>query len=1213
VATCASAQEFRATITGLVTDPSGAAIPGATVRATNIANNATKEVQTTAAGVYTIPYLDPGVYTIEVTMTGFQTLKREQIVLRVADRVNLPLQLTVGNVATEITVVGQQEVLETADANRGLNFDPIKTQQYPLNGRQTYMLLMLTPGVNFTQEAFGPNDYTGTRAWDNSGAYRFGAARSGGTRFLLNGGDITYSTGNWSFAPNIEAVQEFKVMTNTYDATYGIFTGGIVNTTTKSGTNNWHGDVFEFWRNSIFDANYFQNKANPDKNGKPAPYGLHNQHQFGGVLGGPLRKDKDFAFFSYEGWQEVIPFPALSTVPPALLRDGQHFTDYGIKIFDPMTMRFCEAKAGDVCSGAAVNNSTRTYINDVFANNAIPANRISPIGQKILALWPVPNTVGDTPSIGTPQAYGLGNNFAAQNNPSRYYYEQPMVRWDHVFSEKDKLYAFFSYQTGREFNSSTGFPANVDGGCCPGTMRADHNAILDWTHVMSPTAVLDVNLSWGRFIETMPGYRDMSLKYTDVGIKTLPIAPTNALYQVIPYINMTGNTGLFSGSGSTYYRSPVTDYFNLTPSFTMSRGKHTLKFGFQGRYLKLGNYNTGASSGTFSFNSGTTQHYNGSALDPYDGSGIASLLLGIPSSGSMPYPDSYYYTRFYHSVYVQDDWKVTPKLSLNLGLRYDIEVGNKERYGRGTNRWDSTYKDPNTDKILAAWAANKATYDASATGLKDPFKYPAVPTQCCYGRYIYVKPGERAGDTDYTDFGPRIGAAYRLFSKTVIRTGIGIYYENAAQSLGSTSMFSQSTSYNATGDDGIHPRAGLTGPYSLENPYPFGLKVPPQRAWTGIGGSVSFLNAPYHIPRSWQYSFTIQQELPHSVSAEIGYNGNRTDHLAFSYNYNNYGFANRLTALSAPSGAYSYTGRTLANPFYGILDPLVGYGTSATISAGTLITPNPAYGSISESSIQAAHYRGDALTVKIEQRAMASESKGTLTWVLSYAFSKAFTDSGRLFGDYDLTLPLIHSADSSLKPHNIAFSGVYDLPFGKGKKWANTNKYARTVIGDWRFDWSGVYVPGNGIGYFSSYFNFCGQWKATKQDENHWYNNRGTVAVPGDPLRDGKSCYGSFPTGYLNGYVYTPAPGWGVIPNYTSFMTSVRAPQAPQINIAFEKTFSITERYKMSIRGESFNLTNSPIRNSVLSSTYTNANFGVLAKSQRNWPRVCQISGKFYF
>jgi len=1239
VCSCALvAQEFRATVTGLVTDPSGAAVPGATVRATNIANNSTKEVQTTAAGVYAIPYLDPGVYTIEVTMTGFQTLKREQIVLRVADRVNLPLQLTVGNVATEITVVGQQEVLETSDANRGLVFDPIRVQQYPLNGRQTYILLNLTPGVYFASESWGASGSSGSRGWDTSNNYRFGAARNAGNVFLLNGASISDSGGGWQIAPNVEAVQEFKVMTNTYDATYGLFRGGVVNTTTKSGTNNWHGDVFEYWRNTVLgDANYFQNKAMPNADGTPKKLGLHNQHQFGGILGGPVRKDKDFVFGSYEGWQEVVPFSTAATTPPMDLRDGQHFTQYGVFIYDPLTKRFCNS-ATDInpLTGKAtctVNNSSRTYVSDPFANNVIPAARISPIGAKVLSYWPATNSAGDT--------NGLNNNYLAGVNPGRYYYEQPMVRWDHIFSDRDKFYAFYSWQQGYEYRSS-GFEdrkivaaGNID------NERHDQNIIVDWTRVVSPTTVLDMQLSYGRYIQLSPGYTKeaLAMKYTDVGIKTLPIAPTQAQYQVIPHISMSGASAIF-GTGSTRNWSP-TGQWNFTPSLTVSHGKHTLKFGFQYRYYISANINTGSTSGSLSFSANDTTRYGSSlsglippapGMPSYtqDGSGTASLLLGVINSGSIAYNDSTYYTRQYYSFYAQDDWKLSPKLTVNLGLRYDVQMGNKERYGRGSNSWDWTYKDPNSDAILAKWAANKATWDAANPN--DPFKYPAVPTKCCYGRYIYPKPGERIGQTDWTNLGPRVGLAYRAFSKTVIRTGIGLFFENAGQSTGTTSMFSTTTSVNTTADDGFRNRSavvGLTGPYSLENPYPLGQRTPPQRTWTGIGGSASFYNSKWHGPRSWQYSFAIQQEIPHSISIEVGYSGNYTNHLTTSYNYNQTeeGWASRVKSMWYPSGTYSYTGRTVPNPFYGILDPLVGYGTSSTISVSTLMTPNPAYGSISEGSMQVYHYRGDSLTAKVEQRAMASDKGGTLTWVLSYAFSKSFNSGGRPFGEYQVGLPSgfgtgaswyktgmgagINSAnsagmlpyewamESSMKPHNIAFSGVYDLPLGKGKKWANTNKVAKLLIGDWRFDWVANYWSGNGIGYWSN-FNYCGKWEASKQDENHWFNND-------------KTCYGPYPSGTIGGYLYEPQPGYGVIPSYSGFLTKVREPQAPTVNIAFEKTITISERYKMSIRGESFNVANSPNRNSVQSTGYTNANFGVLNKSQKNFPRFMQVAAKFYF
>ncbi len=210
-------------------------------------------------------------------------------------------------------------------------------------------------------------------------------------------------------------------------------------------------------------------------------------------------------------------------------------------------------------------------------------------------------------------------------------------------------------------------------------------------------------------------------------------------------------------------------------------------------------------------------------------------------------------------------------------------------------------------------------------------------------------------------------------------------------------------------------------------------------------------------------------------------------------------------------------------------------------------------------------------------------------------------------------LPYRWNQDSDMKLHNVAFSGVYDLPLGKGKKWGNTNWFARNVLGDWRFDWIANYVSGDAIGYWGN-FNYCGTWDAAsgQKDENHWFNNRGTAVMPGDPLRDGKSCYGPYPSGTISGYLYEQNPGYGVIPQYTGFIKA-REPQSPNLNIAFEKTITISERYKLTIRGESFNVTNTPNRDSVSSTSYTNANFGVLAKSQKNFPRFCQIAAKFYF
>lgn len=367
---CALFAQDRATLTGTISDPSGAAIPGATVKATNTATNNAGETKTTTDGIYTIPYLNPGVYNIEVAASGFQTLKRDALVLAVGQRLVLNLTMSVGQSTSEITVTGQQESIDTGDASRGLLFDPIKTQEYPLNGRQSYMLMSLTPGVIFGQQQFGASGFSGTRGWDVNNAYKFNGARQGNGNnvFMLNGTPISDNGSQWDFAPSVDAIQEFSAMTTVYDAQYGHEAGGVVNTTIRSGTNSWHGDVYDYFRNRLLDANFFQsNIAGLNK-------GRHNQNQFGGVFGGPIRKDKDFLFASFEGWQEVVPFPGSGTTDvPLDLRNGQNFDKYHMTIYDPLMTHACGAPT-EPCTGS--NGSA--YWRNPFPGDVIPQNRVSP-------------------------------------------------------------------------------------------------------------------------------------------------------------------------------------------------------------------------------------------------------------------------------------------------------------------------------------------------------------------------------------------------------------------------------------------------------------------------------------------------------------------------------------------------------------------------------------------------------------------------------------------------------------------------------------------------------------------------------------------------------------------------------------------------------------------------------------------------------------------
>src|SRR5579872_390872 len=634
-------QDYRATITGQVTDGSKAAIPNATVRAIQLDTNETTEATTNTEGYYTLAFLNPNKYLVEVTAPGFKTFRREGIVLMVADKIDLPFVLEVGQANSEITVTARSQGTNNGDASGGVSFDTEETSEYPLNGRQSYMLMELATGVLFTQEQFGAAGYSGTRGWDVSGAYVINGGVQGTNMFPLNGAPVSL-TGSWQIAPNMEAIQEFKVMTNTYDAQYGRTGGGTVNTTIKSGANRVHGSAFDYLRNSLLDANTTQN------NQVGAPRGKHITNQFGGTAGGPIRKDKDFYFVSFEGFRERVPFPLVTDTPPAAVRDGQNFTQYGINIYDPLTERKCVAGTdtpkGTSCFG--------TYIRDPFPGNAIPASRISPIGKKILDLYPLPN------------APGIQQNFFATGNDGQYAYNQPMGRLDHVASDKDRVYAMFTFQHGHEFRNQNGFPAPAMQGNIY-TQRTQQTYIADWTHILSPATVMDVRLSFGRFTSYFPDGPPASQNITAsaLGI-TMPRPPTSPNDDA-PQITLSSYSNIIGNS----YTWSTNNQWDFAPSITHTSGKHTRRYGLEYVYAGVGTGDIGNANGLFGFTNGWTQQYADRNRNSSDGSGIASLLLGLPNSGDIDYDDTFYRTWPYIAGYVQDDWKLRSNLTLNLGLR----------------------------------------------------------------------------------------------------------------------------------------------------------------------------------------------------------------------------------------------------------------------------------------------------------------------------------------------------------------------------------------------------------------------------------------------------------------------------------------------------------------------------------------------------------------
>jgi len=1214
----------RATVTGTVTDPSGAAIPNANVKAVNIATNTTSEAKTTTDGVYTIPYLIPGVYNLEVTAAGFQGLKRDSITLEVSQKLNLPLQMTVGQASTEITVTGQQEVIDTGDASRGLVFDPVKTQEYPLNGRQAYMLLSLTPGVIFTQEQFGASGFSGTRGWDVNSSYKFNGARAGNgnNAFMLNGNIISDNGSQWDFAPSIDAIQEFTAITTAYDASYGHEAGGVVNFIIKGGTNNWHGSAFDYLRNRIFDANNFAN------NFAGLPKGRHNVNQFGGTFGGPIRKDKDFLFASFEGWQEVVPFPGSGvTAVPLSLRDGQHFADYNMQVYDPLTTHNCGAPT-EPCTGS----TGATYWRNPFPNDVIPASRISPIATKILSYLPAPNTVGQGNG-------GIANNFINPTNEGRYWYNSPIIRWDHNFSDRDKFFMMFSENHGFEYRSSTTFPPPVATGNTYNN-RTFTGINLDETHVISSTAVLDLRAGFFRFVQFTPGYTTDALAITpqSIGMADMIHAPTVST-AAIPNININGFTGPLFGSGSFSW-SPYNSW-QFTPSLTLTKGTHTLRFGVEYHYEAKGNVAPGNAYGTLTFgqnvatqtagtNFGTGHTFN--STDTY--MGIASLLLGTPTSGSIDNNATYYLTRPYYGVYVQDDWKVSSRLTLNIGLRYDVQLPYLERYNRQASQFNINQVNPLSNQILAAWNADAAAYNAT----NPKYPYPAPPS-AIYGVWEFAGVNGYPRRTKYTDWttgAPRIGFAYRVGDKNVIRGGFGVFYQSDTSNNNSQTGFNLTTNYNSTFDNGLTPSAcnnpsgsnfcssGVpTGPYSLVNPFPLGLGAaagPSAGALANVGQSSTSTTLHYKIPRTYQYSLGIQRQLPKNMVLDVSFAGNYNLYTDYGVDLGHIqdaaGLANQQLAINDPT----FFSRSVPNPFVGILPATVGNGVNTTISASSLLNNYPMWNGYTNSDIAGEVFRSDAGQMRFEKRSFSEA--GVFTWVFSWTFSKEYallcclgnswqTATGATFqlapggtGGTLVTYPLQspkdnlqYQMDSNNKTQEFAFSGVWDLPIGKGRKFGNSVQgVADKLISGWRMDYIFSYISGFPIGLPGG-INYCGDYthyvdpvtgKRTGQTDQHWFNNN-------------PACYASYPSN---------ATDQQLPPRFSG---NVENPAAPQLNFALEKNTTFGERYKVAFRAEAFNITNTAIRPGPGSTTFTSPTFGIIPNNQQNFQRLVQLALRFFF
>ncbi len=1176
------AQEFRATLTGSVTDPSGAIVSGASVLAVNNATQQSYTTKTTDKGVYFIPYILPGTYTVSVSLQGFKTAEQQSVVLQASQSLALNFALQLGTETEKVEVTGEAPLIEAANGSGGTVLTLEALENLPLNGRQVYTLVGTTPGSQFLQTQFGAQGYSGTRGWDVSNNYTLGGGVQGYQQFTLDGTNVTLQNngaqGQWQIAPNLDALQEVNIMTTTYDARYGRTGGGTVNMVTKSGTNRFTGSAYDYLENGDLNANNFENNLNG--------IGRQNTHQnqFGGTIGGPIKKDKIFFFGSYEQYIEGIPFTTITSVPPAYLRPSSanggavNFTQTGYTIYDPSTT-VCTVPGGVIgnCPGNA-------YARTPFPNDTIPASRINPIGAAVLNLYPLPNTGSN----------GLQNNFTA-NVPDKYFYWQPMARVDYDTSDKTRWYSMFAFQHGTEFRDVSGFQPPAENGNIH-TMRQVLVASQDVTHIFSPTLLADFKFSFSRFLDSFPD-GDLGATQTPASIGlNMPDVPNTTL-KLLPEFNNGAFYPQVVGNsvGNDTYNSTTFDN-----DWTKTLANHTIHVGGELGELQYGNPGSvGHPNGTFGFGSQYTQYnplQRNTLSGINDGFIVADMLLGDPDSGGVDYNDTIFEGFPTWALYVQDDWKVTKHLTLNIGLRYDVQVGLRERYNRLNRGLCFTCLNPITSS-----PAYQANLVADGPALTAAGINPASLANVYGGiEFPGVNGNTRdAYDTDYTNLQPRFGFAYQVNPKTVIRGGYGIFYAVGLEG-GTNTGFSVSTPYISSINGNVTP----TNYFASGNPFPSGVEVPPGNSLgleTALGNGTSIDFPGRRIPRSQEFSFGIQRELPDQIVLDARYAGNYTDRLrTFVWDNGTLTYAQLQQGIANPS----LFNAQVPNPYYNVPGIPAGStcGSSPTVSRITLLLPLSQYcGLIGQYNDPLGKQNYNGLEVKLSKRFTQG-----LSFQMSYTYSKTMQATGYQNGWPYQDPQLKYQIAGSDRTHVFTLTTEWALPIGRGSKYIAPN--ASGVLGAFINGWSTDFIlsaeTGFPVGLNTGYYYDC----------NHSFTPNG-----------GPTLTNYIYNNYSNG---NPLGCWSTIPQYglmnlPNQISTLRQPSIVNLDFAVHKDFALRESLKLQVRGEALNLTNSvlfpgPDNNPgdgppTLQSNGTYTGFGTVNLYQQNFPRVIQLSLKVLF
>jgi hypothetical protein len=978
------AQEFRATINGRISDTSDAAVPGATVLVKNVETNQVTSTTTDARGNYTASFLRPGEYTVTVEAAGFAKVTRSGLVLNVGQTATVDIALQVSAVVQEVTVTGATPLLEVSKADRGGVIDPQRVAELPLLFRNPIFLAQVVPGVT----------YTGTPIWqrpfDNGAMADWGV--SGSRRrwgeFLLDGSPNNAQAGgnNIAYVPPVDSVQEFKIHLNSYDAQYGKTDGPIMNVTLKSGGNQFHGTIYEFLRRTGLDANTFQNNAQ----GRPRTPNLQDQYGFqaqGPVYFPKLYNGKDKLFFmtNYERYRDQAPFPLTVSVPaPEFLNgDFSKLVDAQgrqIVIYDPATGR----------------QEGSQWVRDPFKGNLIPQNRINSVAAKILSYSPAPNLT--TKGVGYTQS-----NYTPPGNDTKDDFYNLVFKFDLNLGDKHRV--FFHDVSNQRTEDSHETGAIKEGPGATGNrnaMRINDNITGDWVATLQPTLIFNLRLSFSRYCYYGEHRDNMSFDLAQLG---LPASTISQLYfpKFFGYYQFSG----YSQMG----KQPWGEWTNtgaVHPTATKIVGPHTLKFGVDNRFIQFVQHNYGTPLGFTATPVFTQQRYD--QADALSGNSIASFLLGNPSAGQA---DIYTHPTFmyrYHAPYIQDDWKLTRRLALNLGFRWDFNLPPTERFNRMNRGFDPTAVNP-VDKLVNRTA------------------FPGTPT--ILGGLLFAGVGgqpDRPANTYRRAVQPRIGVAYQIRPRIVFRGGWGRYYVNPTNDYLQIYGYTASTPFVASGDSNRTPLN------TLSNPFPTGVMKPVGNSLglaTYLGNTFNSVNPDFRLAHVDQFSAGFQVGLTPTQMVEVTYVGNRSYDLQSTRPYNEPNLAFRQQCNFYEGGNSAYCNAQVPNPFQG-LAPFSGTAlfSSPTMSRYDLARPFPEFGAVTEVMRDDGRVWYNSL-----QTTYRAKFHG-LNLIAGYVLAKQIEQLGWLDVQKNILQRSPYEADV---PNRLTLSNLWELPIGKGKRLLNTS------------------------------------------------------------------------------------------------------------------------------------------------------------------------------